>query len=237
MQTAILLAGGKGRRMGPSIPDKLLHPIGSSNAFRMSCEAFLESSSICSFIIVFRNAKQKQVLQKEFQLACKKTRKEAEPLWVQGGKERKNSVFNAIRACDESCKFVHVHDCARPMIRPNTIDELALLVSESGAVAVARPLADSLKRCFPTSADSLPNLKFESIERNNLWLMETPQVMKRDWLVEGLRKAEELEVEVTDEFAALELTKRKASFFDPGYPNPKITKTSDLAYIEFQLKQ
>jgi len=237
MHAAILLAGGSGRRMGSAVSDKLLHPIGSTNAFRLSCEAFLEASSIDIFVLVFRDESQREKIKKEFELASVKTGRQVPCLTVKGGKERMNSVSNALSACDRSCEFVHVHDCARPMIRPETIDRLAGEVSQSGAIAVARPLSDSIRKTFQPSLDPHVPQKTECLDRSVLWLMETPQAARKDWLEDGLRKAENQGIAVTDELSAIELTERKVAFLDPGYPNPKITKESDLAYVEYLLEK
>ena len=237
MHTAILLAGGKGRRMGSSIQDKLLYPIGSSNAFRLSSEAFLKASSIDAFLIVFRDSSQKERLQDEFAIASKNVGQTADPVMVKGGLERKDSVSNALSTCDLTCEFVHVHDCARPMIRPATIDHLAEQACRTGAVAVARPMKDTVKKALEPSLPPDTPQNTESVDRSSLWLMETPQVTRKEWLDQGLRKAEELGLIVTDELSALELINRKTTFLDPEYPNPKITTSSDLAYVEYLLNQ
>jgi 2-C-methyl-D-erythritol 4-phosphate cytidylyltransferase len=235
MHAAILLAGGKGQRMGPSIQDKLLYPIGSSNAFRLSCEAFLKATCIDTFIIVYRDLSQKEELKDEFAVASENIGCRTDPVMVKGGDERKDSVSNALAACDQTCRFVHVHDCARPMIRPETINQLADRVAQTGAVAIARPMKDSVKKALVSSLGFDAPQRTESIDRSSLWLMETPQVTRKEWLDQGLRKAEQLGLIVTDEFSALELDDRKVSFLDPEYPNPKITTNSDLAYVEYLL--
>ncbi len=235
MHTAILLAGGSGKRMGPSIQDKLLHPIGSSNAFRLSVESFLNASSISAFLIVFRDDEQKDKLLKEFSIATQSVGRHVDPVMVKGGPERKDSVSNALTVCDQSCQFVHVHDCARPLIRAETINQLADQVSQTGAVAVARPMRDSVKKILDPALPYDTPQHTDSLDRSFLRIMETPQVTRKKWLVEGLSKAEELGLIVTDELSAIELTKRKARFLNPEYPNPKITTTSDLSYVEYLL--
>jgi 2-C-methyl-D-erythritol 4-phosphate cytidylyltransferase len=237
MHAAILLAAGSGKRMGSSISDKLLHPIGSTTAFRLSCEAFLRASTIELLILVFRDEPQKEKIQREFELATAKAQRRTPFLLVKGGKERQYSVSHALSACDPSFEFVQVHDCARPMIRPETIDRLAREVVKSGAIAVARPLSDSIRKTFQTSQDPAIPQKTECLDRSNLWLMETPQATRRDWLVDGLRKAEKQGLTVTDELSIIELNKRKVAFHNPDYPNPKITKESDLAYIQYLLEK
>ena len=236
MHLAILLAGGSGNRMGSSVQDKLLHPIGDSNAFRLSIEAFLAADSIHEILIVFRDEGQRRKLERELSMASEKVGDKANFTWVEGGKERKDSVRNALVSCPPECEFVHVHDCARPMIRHQTIDLLAKKVALTGAVAVARPLRDTIKRIPDSSlSDSVPQ-ETASLDRSSLWLMETPQCSQRSWLEDGLAEAERLGTIVTDEISALELVKRKVCLIDPGYPNPKITTTEDLAYLEHLLK-
>ena len=237
MHAAILLAAGSGKRMGSSISDKLLHPIGSTTAFRLSCEAFLRASTIELLILVFRDELQKEEIQREFELATAKAQRRIPFHLVKGGKERQNSVSNALCACNSSIEFVQVHDCARPMIRPETIERLARKVTTAGAIAVARPLSDSIRKTFQTSHDPEIPQKTECVDRSALWLMETPQATRRDWLDDGLRKAENLGLTVTDELSVIELNKRKVAFHDPGYPNPKITKESDLGYIQYLLEK
>ena len=176
-------------------------------------------------------------IKREFELASAKIDRKVPYHLVKGGKERQNSVSNALSACDQSCEFVHVHDCARPMIRHETIDLLADKVLKSGAIAVARPLTDSIRKTLQPSLDPHVPQKTECLDRSILWLMETPQATRKDWLEDALRKAEVKGLLVTDELSAIELTERKAALHDPGYPNPKITRESDLAYIEYLLKR
>jgi 2-C-methyl-D-erythritol 4-phosphate cytidylyltransferase len=66
--------------------------------------------------------------------------------------------------------------------------------------------------------------------------METPQATRKDWLEKGLQMAEKQGITITDELAAIELSKRKVAFLNPGYPNPKITMERDLAYIKYLLE-
>ena len=72
MHAAVLLAGGSGRRMGSAVSDKLLHPIGSTNAFRLSCEAFLKASSIDHFVLVFRDESQRKEIKRNSNLLRQK---------------------------------------------------------------------------------------------------------------------------------------------------------------------
>lgn len=238
IHTAILLAGGKGSRMNQPNLDKLLNPISGTNAFRLSYLAFLNAEEIENAIIVYRNNKQKNLLYEEIQLAHKQSNRNFEPIWIQGGQERKDSVLKALKICPNDCKFVYVHDCARPMIQPATINQLQSIVTKTGAAVIARPVNDTIKkiRNFNPNDNISPCLT-ESIDRSSLWIMETPQVSRRDWLLEGMELAIKKKLKTTDEVSVLELLEKKVSVLTPSYPNPKITSVSDLTYFKFLITQ
>ena len=143
---AILLAGGKGTRMNDEGMDKLLHPIKNTNAFQLSYRAFLESSIIDNAVVVYRETEQKDLLLEQIELAHTNLNRAFKPILVRGGIERKDSVANALANCPKTCKFVYVHDCARPMIQAKTITELGTIVQETGAVVIAKPVHDTLKQ-------------------------------------------------------------------------------------------
>ena len=233
---AILLAGGKGSRMNAPGIDKLLDPINNTNAFRLSYEAFLGSKKIDNVLIVYRDDKQKDSLYQQIDIAHNANTRYFNPIWVRGGKERKDSVYNALINCPSTCEFVYVHDCARPMIQAKTIDQLEKIVSKTGAVVIARPLHDTIKIIENLNDQSLtkPHAT-KSIDRSKIWIMETPQVARKDWLIEGLKFASEKNLLTTDEVSVLELGDKKVSLLHPEYPNPKITSQADLPYIKFLL--
>ena len=237
MHGALLLAAGRGRRMAEGVPDKLLHEIESTNSFRLSCEAFLNCQIIGHFIVVYRDEKQRKCLEQEFSLACVNVQRTVKPTFVLGGKERKDSVLNGLHILPDDCLFVQVHDCARPLIRTSTISTLSEKVLLSNSIAVARPVRDTVRR-IAISNDSGPEepQNTKTIDRSHLWMMETPQVCRKDLLLKGLKLALEKKVEVTDEISALELIGEKSIFHDPGYANPKITTFKDYEYLRFLIK-
>ena len=233
---AILLAGGKGTRMNSPGTDKLLAPLQNTNAFRLSYEAFLGTEKINNAIIVYRDRKQKNNLMKEILTAHEHSKRTFDPIFVKGGKERRDSVSNALMNCPTNCEFVYIHDCARPMIKKETIDEMEKTVSVTGAVVIARPVQDTIKEIegFETTEISKP-YPTKSINRSKLWIMETPQVARKEWLVRGMKIALGKKLVITDEVSVLELIEKKVSLLNPGYPNPKITSHSDWPYLKFLL--
>lgn len=226
MHGVILLAAGSGKRMGNIIDDKILEPIGRSNAFRMSFHAFAKVEAIEVYVIVFRDEEQRDKLENEIN-EFNFSKRNKTVLLIKGGKERSDSVQNGLNALPESCQFAHIHDCARPMIRRETIETLVSEVSQNKAVVVARPVTNTIRRKLASDEIS----QTETLPRTELWEMETPQSAPISWLVEGYEKAKELNIEITDDMHALELLSKKMAFHEPAYANPKVTHLHDIKFI------
>ena len=226
MHGVILLAAGSGKRMGNIIDDKILEPIGRSNAFRMSFHAFAKVEAIEVYVIVFRDEEQRDKLEKEI-YEFKFSKRNKTILLIKGGKERSDSVQNGLNALPKACQFAHIHDCARPMIRRETIETLVSEVSQNKAVVVARPVTNTIRRKLTSDEIS----QTETLPRTELWEMETPQSAPISWLVEGYEKAKELNIEITDDMHAIELLSQKMAFHEPTYANPKVTHLHDIKFI------
>ena len=226
MHGVILLAAGSGKRMGNIIDDKILEPIGRSNAFRMSFHAFAKVEAIEVYVIVFRDEEQRDKLEKEIN-EFNFSKRNKTVLLIKGGKERSDSVQNGLNALPKACQFAHIHDCARPMIRRETIETLVSEVSQNKAVVVARPVTNTIRRKLTSDEIS----QTETLPRTELWEMETPQSAPISWLVEGYEKAKELNIEITDDMHAIELLSKKMAFHEPTYANPKVTHLHDIKFI------
>ena len=226
MHGVILLAAGSGKRMGNIIDDKILEPIGRSNAFRMSFHAFAKVEAIEVYVIVFRDEEQRDKLEKEIN-EFNFSKRNKTVLLIKGGKERSDSVQNGLNALPKACQFAHIHDCARPMIRRETIETLVSEVSQNKAVVVARPVTNTIRRKLTSDEIS----QTETLPRTELWEMETPQSAPISWLVEGYEKAKELNIEITDDMHAIELLSKKMAFHEPAYANPKVTHLHDIKFI------
>ncbi|OUU27891.1 MAG: hypothetical protein CBC04_02340 [Verrucomicrobia bacterium TMED44] len=232
MHGSILLTAGAGSRMGPAVADKILEKIGTSNAFRMSFRAFSKVKEISSVVVVYRDDSQKKQIQREIKLV-EDFNPNQEIILVKGGPQRSDSVRNGLLALPDPCIFAHIHDCARPMIRSETVDFMVRKVAQMYPVAVARPATNTIRKDI-SELNSEENLKTtETLDRTKLWEMETPQSAPKSWLIQGYQKAKELNIVITDDIHALELVSKKIILFDPGYPNPKITHDQDLTYIKF----
>ena len=232
---AILLAAGSGSRMQGEIEDKLLHPIGSSNAFSLCCRSFLEVREIDYLIITYKTATQLERLQNSWDKLSSPIQEanEKQVLWVQGGKERQDSVCAGLLAFPDEITHVLVHDCARPFIRTQTILDCVHEVASGRAITVARPLKDTLRLRTENVEKPLTPGATKTLNRSNHWLMETPQGAPKSWLIEGLERAKNEKITLTDDMAAVELLGHPVGLLEPNYPNPKITTPDDFAYAQF----
>ena len=232
---AVLLAGGSGSRMNSQGEDKLLYSTHSTNSFRLCYEAFLNANKIDNVVIIYRDSEQLKLLKKEIEIAHQTGNRQFDPILVMGGKERKDSVFNGLTNCPSTCEFVYVHDCARPMIQAKTINQLYEIVCQTGAVAIARPLYDTIKIIEEKDTRDQTPCTTKSIDRSNIWIMETPQVARKEWLQQGMNVALEQDIFTTDEVSVLELIQKKVTMLKTEYPNPKITSRADWPYLSFLL--
>lgn len=218
---AILLAAGSGRRMQGAVADKILAPLGGRPVFAHSAAAFLESGVADFYIIVARDQAQSIALSAYAPTPAQ---------FVIGGKERQDSVQNALAALPADIAYVFIHDCARPLVRAEQLVGLHKIVRKENAVVLAHRVTDTIKQ----HSDS-GHLK--TLERDRLWAMETPQVFARELVIEAYAKVAKKELRITDDAAAFELLKHPVALLENTHANPKLTTPADLAYAEYLLAQ
>ncbi len=187
-------------------------------------------------VITYRTATQLLSDSRIHGINCTATVEEAhekQVLWVQGGKERQDSVYAGLLAFPDEITHVLVHDCARPFIRTQTILDCVHEVASDRAITVARPLKDTLRLRTENVEKPLTPGATKTLNRSNHWLMETPQGAPKSWLIEGLERAKNENIALTDDMAAVELLGHPVGLLEPNYPNPKITTPDDFAYAQF----
>ncbi len=150
---------------------------------------------------------------------------------VEGGAERADSVANALARVPESVEFVAVHDAARPLTPPAAIDAAFAEAGRTGAALVARRVADTLKRLDPATG------ALATVDRANLYAAQTPQVARRDWLVEAYAARGKLGVPATDDAQLLEALGKPAGLVEGSAANFKITTADDLELAEAVLRR
>lgn len=150
---------------------------------------------------------------------------------VDGGAERFDSVANALARIPASVDLVAVHDAVRPLGPAALVDAVFAAAARCGAAMPALPLADTLKRVDPAT-----NRITGTVPRAGLWQAQTPQVFRRDWLVEGYARRGELKDAITDDAQLIEALGHAVEVV-PGSPtNFKITTKDDLELAEVIVK-
>jgi 2-C-methyl-D-erythritol 4-phosphate cytidylyltransferase len=147
-----------------------------------------------------------------------------------GGRERFESVANALAKVKLEADFVAVHDAARPCVTTELIDTVFAAAAKTGAAMLAVPVGDTLKR-----GDD-KGLVQETVSRKGLWLAQTPQVFRRDWLVEAYAKRPQAGADVTDDAQLVEAAGHLVYLVQGSTTNIKITAREDLALAEAILK-
>jgi 2-C-methyl-D-erythritol 4-phosphate cytidylyltransferase len=149
---------------------------------------------------------------------------------VEGGKERHDSVANALARVKPEAEFVAVHDAARPCLTAKTVDDVFAAAAKTGAAALAVPVPDTLKR-----SDDQGRVH-ETVPRRNLWLAQTPQVFRRDWLVAAYSARDKAGTDVTDDAQVVEAAGHAVHLVQGSLSNLKITTREDLSLAEAVLK-
>jgi 2-C-methyl-D-erythritol 4-phosphate cytidylyltransferase len=146
---------------------------------------------------------------------------------VTGGAERADSVRNALARVRPEAEFVAVHDAARPLLVPEWIDRVFRAAEKTGAAILATPVTSTLKRARPDGTIE------ETVSRTGLWAAQTPQVFRRELLLEAYARQGTLQP--TDEAQLLEQAGRPVALVEGSPLNIKITTNDDFRLAEVAL--
>jgi 2-C-methyl-D-erythritol 4-phosphate cytidylyltransferase len=224
MISAIIVAAGKGTRMGPNV-DKLFLELSDRPVVGHTWRQFDSCPAIDSLVIVVRDGMQEAFETLGRELGLQKPRK-----FVPGGKERQDSVWNGLQALDPDCEIVLIQDAARPCSSHELIQASIQAARETGAAVAAQPVTDTIKQ----SADG--QFVSRTLDRTTLWSVQTPQTFRAQLIKRALAEVRRRGIVVTDDTAACELIGEPVRLVVTPQPNPKVTRPEDLPYIEHLLK-
>ena len=223
MLSAIIVAAGDSRRMGF---DKLFAAIAGKPVIAHTIRAFERASSVDGIIVVAREDRYDEIKTIVRDENFKKVKS-----IIPGGKRRQDSVRAGLDHLESVMRYVAVHDAARPLVTPQQIDRVFEQCRIHGAAALAEPIDDTLKRA---DADLLVT---DSVDRQELYAMQTPQIFERQLIAEAYRAVYTKNVSVTDEVSAVELIVGKVVLVLNDDFNFKITYPRDLPLADFVLTQ
>jgi 2-C-methyl-D-erythritol 4-phosphate cytidylyltransferase len=213
----LIVCAGRGRRLGGI--DKAVLKLKQKPLFYHSFRVFREIKEIKQIVIVLRR--------NNFNLA-KKIIRDKKVLFAEGGRERKDSVFNGLSLLSKEIDYVLIHDGARPFISKRMILNILRKLKKYPAVICAIRAADTLKL---TEKGYIR----KTLDRQNIFLAQTPQGFRRDLITKGYKKFKNKKL--TDDAQFLELMGKKVKIIDGSRNNIKITYPEDILLAKALLKQ
>jgi 2-C-methyl-D-erythritol 4-phosphate cytidylyltransferase len=141
---------------------------------------------------------------------------------VEGGEERSDTIAQALQRARPTCQFVAIHDAARPCLTEDMVAAVFAAGREHGAALLAVPVRDTVKR----SSDH--QFTAETLPRAELYLAQTPQVFRRDWLEEAYARRSTGGAAATDDTQLVEALGHRCAVVPGSIFNLKITTQEDL---------
>ena len=223
MVSAIIVAAGKGVRMKDSVRKQYL-PLAGRPVLSHTLAVFDECNLISKIFLVvsqedfdYCRSKIFPMLKKEINL-------------VAGGKERQDSVYNGLIAVGENNGIVIIHDGVRPFANKEMLESCVREAKKHGACIIGVPVQDTLKK-ISSSGDIE-----KTIERNNIWLAQTPQAFKYNIIKKAHEYARMKGYAGTDDATLVEKTGNFVKIIKGSKINIKITTRKDLRIAEVMFR-
>ena len=190
-----------------------------------SAEHFVNRPEVCQCLIVI-NPEDDEMFRRRFgpNLAFMNVQ------IVAGGAERFESIANALNLVNAEADFVAVHDAVRPCLTDSLITSVFTRAEQTGAAMLAVPVTDTVKQA------SAQKTIEATLPRQGLWLAQTPQVFRRDWLLSAYADRARLGKAITDDAQIIEAAGHAVHLVEGATTNIKITTRNDLFLAEAILK-
>jgi len=207
---AIIVAAGKGKRMNSKL-HKLLLTLNNNYIINYTLEKF-ENSPLIDEIVLVSN--------ENFNVKNIKKLKKI----VKGGEKRQDSVYNGLKAIENAKDddIVVIHNGANPLVDEKTIKETIESAKQYGAAAAAFRAKDTIKE------SDKENFVKKTLNRENLWQMQTPQCIKYDLAIKSFENAKKDSFYSTDDVALVERNGAEVKIIETNEENIKLTTPSDL---------
>lgn len=223
MVSAIVLAGGRGKRMG-SVQSKQYIDLNGKPILYYTLNRFINNKNIDKVILV--------IPEDELEF-CRNEVLDKYNLKIDsiafGGKERQDSVYNGLKKADGS-DIVLIHDGARPFVSERIIEEGIKYAGMYGAAAPGVMPKDTIK------VKNQESFSLETPDRNNLVAVQTPQVFGYNIIFGCHKKVKEKHLDVTDDTMVVELFGNDVYLYEGEYTNIKITTPEDLILAQYLVK-
>lgn len=213
----IIVAGGKGLRMGGDLPKQFL-PLDGRPVLMHTIERFREYSASLNILLVLPHEQQDYWRQ-----LCVKHHFDVEHTVVDGGQTRFHSSRNGIEAVpDDASGVIGIHDGVRPFVSLETIARCFEAARQFGAALPVLPVTDTLRRMTDDGG--------YNVQRNDYRTVQTPQTFDAQLLKEAYRQP--YSDAFTDDASVVEAMGHKVTMVDGNRENIKLTTPFDLKVAE-----
>ncbi|MFC2033268.1 2-C-methyl-D-erythritol 4-phosphate cytidylyltransferase [Chloroflexota bacterium] len=212
---AIIVAAGESRRMDGM--DKILVPLGGRQLMYWSLNVF-QGCTLIDLIVLVVNERN---LERGRQLVARQGFTKVTDVCL-GGERRQDSVVEGLARIGD-CEWVIIHDGARPLVTAELIERGMEAAEDTGAAIAAVPVKDTIK---VAGEDRVVR---QTLPRQNLWAIQTPQVFRVDIIKEAYQRAND---DVTDDASLVEKAGGRVTLYMGSYDNIKVTTPEDLILAE-----
>lgn len=223
--TAVIVAAGKGKRMGTEISKQFL-PLGRKEILAHTVEKLERAAGIRDIILVTGEDSIEDVRDMTKEYDWKKITG-----ITAGGRERQDSVRNGLRLVSADTEIVLIHDGVRPFVTEEIVQVSIETAREMGACVAGVPAKDTIKVC------NTENIAVATPERSTLWQIQTPQTFRRDLILTAYETAAKDGFVGTDDASLAEHCGYPVKVILGSYRNIKITTREDLLIGEAFLKE
>ena len=223
--TAVIVAAGKGKRMGTEISKQFL-PLCGKEILSHTVEKFEAANDIRDIVLVTGQDSLQDVRDMVQEYNWKKV-----VSVVAGGKERQDSVWNGLQAVNADTEIVLIHDGVRPFVTEEILKDSIETAMEMGGCVAGVPAKDTIKVC------NEENIAVATPDRSTLWQIQTPQTFRKELILQAYAQAKEDGFTGTDDASLAEHSGYPVKVIMGSYRNIKITTKEDLLVGEAFLKE
>ncbi len=218
---ALVPAAGRGLRMGGSVPKQFLS-LGGEPLVIQSLRALQAAPVVGQIILAVPPA---DVEYCEYEIVSRQRFTKVTKV-VAGGAERQDSVRHALDQIPSDTEIVLIHDAVRPFVTLRMIAEVVAAARKEGAAIIALPMRDTVKQV------RMDGMIERTVDRTPLWLAQTPQAFRRNWIETAHRKAHAEGVRATDDASLVEWLGYSVAVVEGSGENIKVTRPEDLVIGE-----
>lgn len=217
---ALIVAGGKGLRMGKDLPKQFL-PLAGKPILMHTIERFYQYDNAINIVLVLPKEHQAY-----WQSLCETYQFTIQHQLINGGDTRFHSVRNGLKRVQHE-SLVAIHDGVRPFVSIAVIEECFNKAKQCGAVIPVLPMVDSLRCCRDTNS--------YAVDRTHFCAVQTPQVFTSTVILKAYEQT--FSPLFTDDASVVEHMGERVSLITGNRENYKITTPFDLLLGEMLLSQ